>query len=388
MFQSTSQSPGFYPQDSSSDRNRPQLPHASSSSSMHGSQFTVAGLSSSANSTHGHPSSPWASTTSQGGSLSNSLSDSFLHSRSTYQPGYLMSMSQNNTSPQATPRFDELPVVQTKAKLNSTLSTRNTTSEFGKDPMFESSRQRQNLDEDAPPTASVNDIVNATYADSPSSFHRSNANFGSSSLFQSHRTPPSAAPRAANEPTYVIVFGYPADKFSVAVEYFKQFGASTEPDPNTEIVNCFRIGFNQPGDALSAVRKNGSVINGSWMVGVKWADPAQGESLLGQSVRNGLPVFQTPEANGTGDAMSVDEPYARQGTGQRASHASTPTVGTPIRLAPSASAYRKPGSQKAAPGPAPATPQSGGRVENHNAGAPGTPTKGIVGQFSDLVFGW
>lgn len=42
------------------------------------------------------------------------------------------------TSPQGG-RVDELPIVQTKAKMTNTLK-RNTTSEFGKDPMFESSR--------------------------------------------------------------------------------------------------------------------------------------------------------------------------------------------------------------------------------------------------------
>lgn len=42
------------------------------------------------------------------------------------------------TGVQGNQRNDELPIVQTKAKMN-TLK-RNTTSEFGKDPMFESSR--------------------------------------------------------------------------------------------------------------------------------------------------------------------------------------------------------------------------------------------------------
>ncbi|KAN0137117.1 hypothetical protein V8E53_005114 [Lactarius tabidus] len=48
-------------------------------------------------------------------------------------------MFQNNGSPSANQRFDDMPIVQTKAKLNSTLS-RTPTREFGKDPMFESSR--------------------------------------------------------------------------------------------------------------------------------------------------------------------------------------------------------------------------------------------------------
>jgi nuclear pore complex protein Nup53 len=57
----------------------------------------------------------------------------------------------------------------------------------------------------------------------------------------------------------------------MTVEYFKSLGHSTDPDPNTEIVNCFRIGYHDPSDAMRAVRKNGEVLGGSWMVGTKWA---------------------------------------------------------------------------------------------------------------------
>ena len=71
--------------------------------------------------------------------------------------------------------------------------------------------------------------------------------------------------------SYVIVFGYPPDKYSVTVEYFKSLGAATEPEPSTEIVNCFRIGFRDPGEAARVVRRNGEVLGGTWMVGVKWA---------------------------------------------------------------------------------------------------------------------
>ena len=70
---------------------------------------------------------------------------------------------------------------------------------------------------------------------------------------------------------YIIVFGYPADKYSVTVEYFRSLGEATDPDQNTEIINCFRIGYKDPGDAMRAVRKNGEVLGGSWMVGAKWA---------------------------------------------------------------------------------------------------------------------
>ena len=41
--------------------------------------------------------------------------------------------------------------------------------------------------------------------------------------------------------------------------------------PNSQIANCFKLGFKNPGDALRAVRKNGEVIGGAWMIGAKWA---------------------------------------------------------------------------------------------------------------------
>ena len=68
-----------------------------------------------------------------------------------------------------------------------------------------------------------------------------------------------------------MVFGYPADKYSVTVEYFKSLGDATDVEHNSEISNCFRIGYRDPGDAMRAVRKNGEVLGGSWMVGAKWA---------------------------------------------------------------------------------------------------------------------
>lgn len=81
---------------------------------------------------------------------------------------------------------------------------------------------------------------------------------------QQHAAPPAPI-------IYIIVFGYPADKYSLTVEYFKSLGASTEPDQNTEIINCFRIGYHDAGDAMRAVRKNGEVLGGTWMIGAKWA---------------------------------------------------------------------------------------------------------------------
>lgn len=55
------------------------------------------------------------------------------------------------------------------------------------------------------------------------------------------------------------------------MEFFKTLGNTTEPEPNTEVLNCFRIGYHDITEAVRAVRKNGEVFAGSWMIGAKWA---------------------------------------------------------------------------------------------------------------------
>lgn len=213
---------------------------------------------------------------------------------------------------------------------------------------------------------------------------------------------PQATPHQAPEPLYVIVFGYPPDKYSVAVEYFKQLGETTDPDPNTEVSNCFKIGFKNPVEAMWAVRKNGDIVGGSWMVGVKWAvrhppissfmemginlfcsfqDLGQADRILGQAAtRTAYPDVSSPP-----DVMLTDSTGPSRSTHQLArSHSSTPLVGTPIRLAPSTSAFRKPGQT-----PKTSTSTPGLQLTAPPAvGTPGTPSKSMLGQFSDLVFGW
>lgn len=170
-----SQSSAFHTPDNAADRMRSPLSHSTSQTSLHGS-FSIGGMASTTGAHHPHGTTSWASN-GQGSALSNPLNDPFLQSRSSYQSGYLMvrpfrhclclpcsllstssrrhkitcaeffllkpSWDQVFLSVQVSPpthqRFDDMPLVQTKAKLNSTLS-RATTSEFGKDPMFESSR--------------------------------------------------------------------------------------------------------------------------------------------------------------------------------------------------------------------------------------------------------
>ncbi|KAK7024838.1 hypothetical protein R3P38DRAFT_2530005 [Favolaschia claudopus] len=352
------------------------------------SPFAVAGMASTSNShlNHNPNLNSWGGG-STGGSLGTSFTDTLSQSRSHYQPGYLMSASQSNNSPTGAQRVDEAPVVQTKAKMNNAFS-RGPSSDFGMDSMFQSSRHgfsfRTLPDEDAPPMNSVNDIPTEIHADSPSSsFQPRSSALGTSAFARSRpRPPPSSQQNQSSPMLYIIVFGYPPDKYSVTVEYFKSLGGdASDPDPHAEIVNCFRIGYRDPADAMRAVRKNGEVLGGSWMIGAKWADPAQAESLLNQPIAR----HTSPDPM----SMSVDAPASPP------SHAfggsSTPMVGTPMKLAPAASAFRRAGTPKpAAPAPAPALAPAPGWASEAPPSAVAAPAggKGVLGQVSDMIFGW
>lgn len=166
----------------------------------------------------------------------------------------------------------------------------------------------------------------------------------------------------ADQTTYLIVYGYPPDKYTLTVDFFASLsapGATTEPELNPDISNCFRIGFRNAGDAGRAVRRDGEVIGGrgGWMVGVKWAE--------GHSQVQRAPSF--------GNSMDVDPPTMQP---------QQQSIGTPIRLGPASSVFRA---------QAPTTPRQSvvGPVAA-GAPAPAGPAgqKGVLGQVSDLIFGW
>jgi len=281
--------------------------------------------------------------------------------------------------------------------------------------MFESSRPRQGLaDEDAPPMTSVNDMMNEIPPDSSGTRFQSKTPFNSplsrSVLPQkSHPTPPfhmshsasfshSSSAQDQSQPLYVIVFGYPPDKYSTTLEYFRSLGGdigqTTEPIQNTQIVNCFKLGFNNPADAIRALKKNGEVLGGCWMVGVKWADPGQADAVLGTSLARGLlPVYDNisiPSPSGQADAsspMAVDEGFSNPSTNASPMHGGfshTPTVGTPIKLAPSVSAFKKTGRDSVPRAGASSEPGANRLQQTMQS----SPSKGVLGQVSNLIFGW
>ncbi|KAG6852995.1 hypothetical protein C0991_007677 [Blastosporella zonata] len=305
--------------------------------------------------------------------------------------------------------------------MNHMLSRGGSTSDFGMNSMFESTRQRKALaDEDAPPTNSVNDIPNELNFTSSPHF-RASASTSTRSFADDvplfarapQRTPPQAhTQQQQQQPIYIIIFGYPPEKYSSTVDFFQGLGATTDPDPHLEIQNCFRIGFTDAGEASRAVRRNGEVLGGSWMIGVKWADPAQAEAILSQlkSQARAAEILDSSSSN----AMAVDEPIAHVPSSSPHKGAQTPNgvkggggagVGfggmfnTPGKVAPARAALRKhnPDVRAAAtPQPqrgwgsinTPVAPTQPQPLQQAPRTDTSSPSKGVLGQVSDLIFGW
>jgi hypothetical protein len=80
--------------------------------------------------------------------------------------------------------------------------------------------------------------------------------------------------------------------------------------------------------------------------------------------------------------MSVDEGFQAKPTSPNGGYSHTPTVGTPIKLAPSGSAFKKMGQ-----GSVPRAAQNSD-VGNKQLQLQHTPSKSVIGQVSDMIFGW
>lgn len=172
-------------------------------------------------------------------------------------------------------------------------------------------------------------------------------------------------------------------------------GGTTDAEPSSDVENAFKIGYRHPWEAARAWRRNGEIINGDggrWMIGVKWADQTLAEQLLGTGAKPysssislsepETPLSSPPQASNAMDT-SPDPNFSQL---QRINSSSTPSIGTPIKLAPSSSAFKKAGSGASggkatvsAVAPAQYAPSSSLSM---------SPAKGVFGQVSELIFGW
>jgi len=147
------------------------------------------------------------------------------------------------------------------------------------------------------------------------------------------------------------------------------------------------------------VRKNGEVLGGTWMVGTKWADPLQAEALFG--LASTMPTATSgpiSDPTSSGSAMAVDEPSPQRGGGTPAGAKGpgpSSKIGTPIKLAPSSAAFRRhtpAEANVATPQPrrgwGPMMPQPQPQQPTQMLASTSSPNKGMLGQVSDLIFGW
>jgi hypothetical protein len=139
-------------------------------------------------------------------------------------------------------------------------------------------------------------------------------------------------------------------------------------------------------------------------------DPAQAEALLGPlhaRIGNGILnpglSHSLPSDPNQSTPMTVDSPI-NASSHPTAGTPGTPAFSTPIKLAPSTSAFKRSGSKASTPqdyrqgqrgwGPkvpnvsASASAPAVGGSASAVGSATDTPNKGMLGQVSDLIFGW
>ncbi|GAA5911506.1 uncharacterized protein JCM6883_005780 [Sporobolomyces salmoneus] len=262
---------------------------------------------------------------------------------------------------------------------------------------------RNEMDEDAPPTASLNEFEHAepsNSADTNYAAHRetfSNSPFSgaSSSL---HAPPPASSSSSSSSATYAVnIFGFPTSALDLVLDYFSQFGDIVSKSPSTEGGNWVTIEYSQPWSAARAARKNGEILGGVLMVGVKVIDDdglkralmaAESGGEVSSTSQGHSPGTGTPRpvsaAQGGGGGSSMGRPVQVFGPGSAFKAAPTPTKkgflglgvgggGTPQQSTtssdPHASLFAEKSKQAA--------------MQQGNQGQ-----KGMLGKVSDLVFGW
>lgn len=265
------------------------------------------------------------------------------------------------------------------------------------------------MEEDAPPISSLGDFDPSTTPQDSSAQPLSasaSSSHPSASASTSHAHSAPAAPPAAGYAVHL--FGFPSEAAPAVISHFSALGDIVSSVPSAEGGNWITIAYAQPWAAARAARKNGTILGGVIMVGVKVVD----EDLLRRSI-GGEGLATGGEINH--DALSTQ--VTANGSGAQAvSGSSTPKppstpsgVGKPIQVFGAGAAFKAPppttprrglfggAAPAATPGGTPA--QGGSSADPHaslfsqksqqavlaqNAATP----KGVLGKVSDMVFGW
>ncbi|GAA5956416.1 hypothetical protein JCM8115_001714 [Rhodotorula mucilaginosa] len=256
------------------------------------------------------------------------------------------------------------------------------------------SAYRQEIEEDAPPVASLNEFESGDYA-ADSGSRLATSHDPTASPFAAASAPlPSHSTAHSKEGYSVYVFGFPAAATDLVLDFFTPFGEIVSTTPSTEGGNWVTITYAQAWSAARAARKNGEILGGALMVGVKAVDEdglrralagAEGGQDLVPSAPSATPV---PRQNGNAGGGATSTPSG---------------VGRPVNVLGPQSAF------KAAPTPtrkgflglggggatAPSTPSGAdphaslfAEKSKQAALAQQPQQKGVLGKVSDMVFGW
>lgn len=218
---------------------------------------------------------------------------------------------------------------------------------------------------------------------------RSPSNDPTASPFASASAPLHAT-TLSTEGYAVNVFGFPASATDLILDFFSQFGDIVSKTPSTEGGNWVTIVYAQPWSAARAVRKNGEVLGGVLMVGVKAVDEdGLRRALAGGEGGNevvptsqGTPRTHTPVSTST--PSGVGRPVNVLGPQSAFKAAPTPTRKGFLGLGGGASTGTSGGADAHASLFAERSKQAVLAQQQQQ----GQGQKGVIGRVSDLVFGW
>ncbi|KAM0787608.1 hypothetical protein ACM66B_003676 [Microbotryomycetes sp. NB124-2] len=249
-------------------------------------------------------------------------------------------------------------------------------------------------DDDAPPISSLGDMEGN---DSLGGFNSEPLNQSAASGGQNNQA------QTANG-FAVNVFGFPSSALDLVLEYFAQFGDIVASTPSSEGGNWVTIVYAQAWSAFRAARKNGEVLGGALMIGVKAVDEdqlrmavastengtsGQGETKLDYNAvapasTPAQPRMSLPSATPSGKQSNVLGPDSafkptppRRGLfggGGGTASSGTPNVKSPLS---SSSSANDPHASLFAEKSRQAVLQQQGQQQ-----------RSLLGKVSDAVFGW
>lgn len=263
------------------------------------------------------------------------------------------------------------------------------------------SAYRQEIEEDAPPVASLNEFESGDYAGSQmdSGSRLASSHDPTASPFAAASAPlPSHSTAHSKEGYSVYVFGFPAAATDLVLDFFTQFGEIVSTTPSTEGGNWVTITYAQAWSAARAARKNGEILGGALMIGVKAVDEDGLRRALagaegGQDLVPSAPSATSgPRQNGntgggaTSTPSGVGRPVNVLGPQSAFKAAPTPTRKGFLGLGGGGSG----GGATATSTPSGADPHASLFAEKSKqaALAQQPQQKGVLGKVSDMVFGW